>query len=249
MSSLNYYTRSREVGNSKLIRAGYSLQAFSIANAILWIGNIVYALTTGESLLDFDLLNFDLSIILLYISFAQIVDNPQMLTFAVLGWIVASFWVKKDHPKEFLNIIAYSVIIPFMFLPTIIIIFALNLMLGTFQLEALAIIIFILFAIVVFNLVALMVIVPGVILVYFFNPPVPEKSKMYSMIDFLVLYGPVPPTPNEKIVYCPFRMKSKPGCAYLGYVTPNQPLICDYQSNWQSCYVYTHLFYKLRVLE
>ncbi|MHA2277777.1 MAG: hypothetical protein ACXAC2_18500, partial [Candidatus Kariarchaeaceae archaeon] len=188
-------------------------------------------------------------IILLYASFTQIADNLQMLLFAVLGWVIASFWVKKDHPKDFSTIIVFSIIIPFMFLPALIIIFVLNIAVGLFEFELLAISLFLVISLVILNIAALMIVIPGVIIAHFFNPYTPEKSKMYSMVDYLVLFGPVPPHPNEEVVFCPFRMKNKPGCAYLGYKAPNQPLICDYQSTWQSCYVYTHLFYKLRVLE
>ena len=177
MSRNMYFGRTREIGYSKLTRVGYSLQAFSIANVILWIGNLVYALTTGKSLLVVGLLDFDLSIILLYISFAQIVENPQMLLFAVLGWVVASFWVKKDHPKDFLNVLAYSVIIPFMFLPTIIIIFILNVIVGTLQFEFLMIMLFLVLSLIILNIVALMIIVPGVILASFFNPRSEEHTS------------------------------------------------------------------------
>ncbi len=249
MSKFAYFKKTKPIKGSRLHDAGIALYAFAIANVVLWIGNLVYAITTGDSLLLFDLLEFDLSIILLYASFVQIVDNLQMLAFAVLGWILASFWVRLNYPKNYATIIVYSVIIPFMFLPTIIIISIINLSFGGLQLGILEVGIFIAFAVIILNVAALAIAIPGIILAGFFNPRTVEKTKMVAMVDYLVLLEPIPPNPNEKVVYCPFRMKNKPGCAYLGYKAPELPLICDYQSTWQMCYVYTHLYYKLKVLE
>ena len=169
---------TKEIGNSRIRRIGYSLQAFSIANAILWIGNFVYAITTGESLLILELLDFDLSIILLYASFAQVVVNPLMFGFAVLGWVIASFWAKKDHPRDHVKIIMYSVTIPFLFLPTLLLVFILNLAVGVLQYEYLLLVLIFVITLVIINIIALAVAIPGIAIVSFINPLTPEKSKI-----------------------------------------------------------------------
>jgi hypothetical protein len=231
--------------SEKFIRA---MQAFAIANFFIWLGNIFRTIYIGEPLLPPLLIDLDLGILFLAVNLAQVIYRGDyiMIGFAVIGWFIASIYVKKTSVRqEFSGIMVLSAILPSLLSTIIILIVTVNITLGLIVFIGIYIILAIIIIAVFVNFIPLIIAVPGILFAGLFSPA--EKVEPIHQIipNYLVLFGYIPPTPNEPVFHCPFRMKSKPGCAFLGYKAPEKPLICDYQSTWISCYVYSHIYQTL----
>jgi hypothetical protein len=220
----------------------HSLYTFAIVNLIIWIGNIVYTLIEGEMLFPTFLFDMDLGLLLLFSAFYFSFSNSIIFVFFLLGWTVAGLYAKRVGGKKNTTIILYASLIPaiiaFTIIGIVIVTFMINISIGAI-LPTLMILVLLFGGI---GLSGMFLAIPGYMIANVINFKVAQEPVNQSLPDFLVLFGP---TPNEKVKHCPFRMNDQPGCAFLGYTAPNNPLICDYQSKWTYCYVYSHLYDKL----
>jgi hypothetical protein len=233
--------------SEKFIRA---LHAFAIANFFIWLGNIFRTIYIGEPLLPPLLIDLDLGILFIAVSLAQVIYSGDfiMFGFAVIGWFIASIYVKKTSVRqEYSGIIVLSAILPSLLATIIVLIIAVNMTLGLVAFTGIWIILAIIILAVFVNFVPLIIAAPGILLAGLFSQTDKVEPIHQIIPNYLVLFGYVPPTPNEPVFHCPFRMKNKPGCAFLGYKAPEKPLICDYRSTWISCYVYSHIYQTLEV--
>lgn len=240
---------SKRVLKNRYEKFAAALEAFAVANLIIWIGNIIYTINSNQTLLNLTLIDIDLGIILMYSGFVGILGNPQMLTFAALGWIVAGIRVRRKYFRQSSTILILSLIIPISLFPIILAIFALNLAVSSFGAFIFPFIIGFAVLLILFNLVGLIITLPAFFVMEMVKDPKPMEAIVNVSQNSLILSGPVPPTPGEPVMYCIYRMKDKPGCAFLGYQVGNYPLMCDYQSTWRACKLYSHLYYRLVVLE
>ena len=103
----------RTMNNSeKFIRA---LHTFAIANFFIWLGNIFRTIYIGEPLLPPLLIDLDLGILFIAVSIFQIIYGGDyiMLGFSMIGWFIASIYVKKTTVnQEFAGIMVLSAILP-----------------------------------------------------------------------------------------------------------------------------------------
>lgn len=220
----------------------HSLYTFAIVNLILWMGNIVYTLVEGEMLFPATLLDMDLGLLLLFSAFYFGFENGIIFVFILLGWTVAGLYAKRVGGKKTTTIILYASLIPtfiaFMLISVVIVTFMISI--SIVAVLPILLLLVIMFASIGFS--GMFLAIPGYIIANVIKFEVSQESVNQSLPDFLVLFGPIP---NEPVKPCPFRMKDRPGCAFLGYTAPDGPLICDYQSKWTYCYVYSHLYSKL----
>ncbi len=228
--------------NQKQEMVKHSLYTFAIVNLIIWTANIVYTLVEGEMLFPTMLFDMDLGLILLFSAYYSSFDNSIIFLFILLGWTVAGLYAKRVGGKKYTTIILYASLIPaiiaFVIIGVVVVTFLLNISLAAVL--SVLLILVVLFASI--GASGMFLAIPGYMIANIVKYNVSQEAVNQSLPDFLVLFGMVP---NEPVKYCPFRMKDKPGCAFLGYTAPDGPLICDYQSKWTYCYVYSHLYSKL----
>ena len=101
-----------------------------------------------------------------------------------------------------------------------------------------------LFALLIFALVGVLglaLAIPGFISAAVLKTKGTIQTYNQRMPNYLTLLTPTDEVQN----FCPFRRKGTPGCSFLGYDAPDQPLVCDYQSTWVNCRIYAHLFHTL----
>ena len=240
---------SKRILKNRYEKFAAALEAFAVANLIIWIGNIIYTINSNQTLLNLTLIDIDLGIILMYSGFIGILNNPQMLAFAALGWIVAGIRVRRRYFRQSTSILIMSLIIPISLFPILLVIFAINLAISSIGPLILTLVLTFALLLIIFNLVGLLITIPAFIVMEMVKDPKPMEATVNVSQNSLILSGPIPPNPGEPIMYCIYRMKDKPGCAFLGYQVGNYPLICDYQSTWRACKLYSHLYYRLVVLE
>lgn len=233
---------SRAKVNSRLIsRIIISIKAIAIANLILWIGNIAYALVEGESIFPLFIFDFDLGLLLVFSIFITAFASPITLGFAALGWLVAGIYVRKVEGEDATQIIMIAAILPTLFFTIILSILLLTLFLTSELIVFLPLILILILGLLLTNIGALAIAVPGLFISSAISHRNRLKPQQLSQPNYLVLEV----IPNEKQVYCPFRMVNYEGCAFLGYQAPKQPLICDYESQWKRCYIYARLYDNL----
>jgi hypothetical protein len=222
------------------------MTAFAIANFIIWIGNIFRVIILGEPLLPFVVIDLDLGLLLIALTYLQIFYelDEVLLTFNLIGWIISAIYTKRStNNQDFNTIMIYAAILPALLFSVILFILAINITFAFFGVASYIILAVIILSILL-NIVSIGIALPGIFLGSLLTQGALLDPVHRSIPNYLTL-AYVPPTPNEPILYCPFRMKSNPGCAFLGYIAPNRPLICDYETSWRSCYIYSHIFTTL----
>lgn len=222
----------------KLVEA---TQAFVITNLFFFMGIIVFTLNGSIPPLDFDLTSLDFGFVLILEFWSLIFYEPSLVGALVAGWILASLWAKRNYGGEYAKIILIATQLP-----------VLALMCLTFFLCLLflplvgMLVIFIFISTIQASLliagISLVLAVAGLVIGNFVGTQEVQKFDLDIDPHFLTL-NVIPPTPGEKQVSCPFRMKDRPGCAFLGYEAPaDKELICDYKSTWLRCTVYAHIY-------
>ncbi len=220
----------------------HSLYTFAIVNLIIWTSNIVYTLVEGEMLFPATLFDMDLGLILLFNAYYSSFENSIIFVFIILGWTVAGLYAKRVGGKKYTLIILLASLIPallaFVIIGIVVFTFLLNISLSI----ALSVLMILILLFASIGASGMLLAIPGYMIANVVKYNVAQDPVNQSLPDFLVLFGTIP---TEPVKFCPFRMKDKPGCAFLGYTAPAGPLICDYQSKWTYCYVYSHLYNKL----
>lgn len=241
MSYISKPLSKAKVNSLLITRITVSIKAIAIANVILWIGNIAYALVEGRSIFPLFIFDFDLGLLLVFSIFISAFASPITLGFAALGWLVAGIYVRKVAGEDTTQIIIIASILPTLFFTIILSILLLTLFLTSELIIFLPLILVLILGLLLTNIGAIAVAIPGLLISNVISHSNRLKPLQLSQPNYLVLEV----IPNEKQIYCPFRMVNYEGCAFLGYQAPKQPLICDYESQWKRCYIYARLYENL----
>lgn len=225
-------------------KLGPAFYALGITNLIFYLGYVVLGFVGNLASLSFDQVGLDFSVLFILVSYLVIFEEPVLLLAYILGWVFAGLYTKKKYGKDAARIIVTASAIPlvltFFFLLLLMIV-----LFPIFGSISFLLLIGIGLTIGVLALVSVSLALIGYVISIFFVKNESTETKAVVSMNYLLL-PVVPPTPGEQIDYCPFRMKDKKGCSFLGYtISTSGSLICDYASTYLRCNVYSHLYYKV----
>jgi hypothetical protein len=223
---------------------GPAVYAFGIVNSFFFTSYILLAFIGVTDLTGGFLIDLDFSLAFLIVFYLQVVNHPILILFIITGWLFSNIWIRRNYGKKSFSILMQATLLPFSstFFVVLLILVIFFPILGMFSI--------LIFFIFIFYLGFLWFIAA---MMAFISYPLAKKitTNEISVIqkndsrNYLILQT-IPPTPNEVIEYCPFKMKDKNGCSFLGYqVEANKTLICDFSSTYRRCNIYFHLYGKV----
>ncbi len=222
----------------------HAIIVFAIANSALFIGQIVEVLVTNNIFLFSSLIDLDLAILLMFVFYLQIFTSPILMGSLVIGLLLGAWYSNRVSGINSARIFLYgTMVLPIIFILTtsLIMIVFVMMMNEPLPFTLFFLMVFFIYAVVIFVIISIFGI-PGYILINVLKSySGPEKTQIYRHSQYLKLTV----VPDNPVVYCPFRMKDKAGCSFLGYSIPDFPLICDYQETWLNCVIYKHLYHSL----